>query len=113
MPLQLVYNNRINGKLAVVGSTSFMWKVLRMPMDFFSQRMSGDILSRQASNESIANSLVNTFAPLLLNSIMMIFYFIVMIRYSLLLTVIGLSSILANIVVSQIVTKKRINASRI
>lgn len=111
--LQLVYNNRINGKLAVVGSTSFMWKILKMPMEFFSQRMSGDILSRQASNESIANNLVNTFAPLLLNSIMMVFYFIVMVRYSLLLTVIGLSSILANIIVSQIVTKKRINASRI
>ena len=111
--IQLVYNNRINGKLAVVGSTSFMWKILRMPMEFFSQRMSGDILSRQASNESIANSLVNTFAPLILNSITMVFYFIVMIRYSVILTIIGLTSIIANIVVSQIITKKRINASRI
>lgn len=111
--MQLVYNNRINGKLAVVGSTSFMWKILRMPMEFFSQRMSGDILSRQASNGNIANSLVNTFAPLFLNSIMMVFYFVVMIRYNVVLTVIGLSSILANVIVSQIITKKRINASRI
>ena len=30
---------RINGKLAVVGNTTFLWKVLRMPMEFFSQRM--------------------------------------------------------------------------
>lgn len=111
--IQLVYNNRINGKLAVVGSTSFMWKMLKMPMEFFSQRMSGDILSRQASNGSIANSLVNTFAPLFLNSIMMVFYFVVMIRYNVVLTFIGLTSIFANIVVSQIITKKRINASRI
>ena len=111
--MQLVYNNRINGKLAVVGSTSFMWKVLRMPMDFFSQRMSGDILSRQVSNETIANSLVNTFAPLVLNSIMMVFYFVVMIRYNVVLTVIGLFSIAANVIVSQIISKKRINASRI
>ena len=111
--LQLVYNNRISGKLAVVGSTSFMWKVLRMPMEFFSQRMSGDILSRQVSNETIANNLVNTFAPLFLNSIMMVFYFVVMIRYNLALTIIGLSSIAVNVVVSQIITKRRINASRI
>ena len=111
--MQLVYNNRINGKLAVVGSTSFMWKILRMPMEFFSQRMSGDILSRQISNETIANTLVNTFAPLFLNSIMMIFYFIVMIRYNVALTIIGLSSIFANIIVSQIITRKRVNASRI
>ena len=111
--IQLIYSNRINGKLAVVGSTSFMWKILRMPMEFFSQRMSGDVLSRQASNENIANSLVNTFAPLFLNSIMMVFYFVVMIRYNLVLTAIGFTSIFVNILVSQLITKKRINASRI
>lgn len=111
--LQLVYNNRINGKLAIVGSSSFMWKILRMPMEFFSQRMSGDILSRQGSNASIANTLVNTFAPLILNSIMMIFYFVVMIRYNVTLTIIGMLSLISNIVVSRILTKKRLNASRI
>ena len=111
--MQLVYNNRINGKLAVVGSSSFMWKILRMPMEFFSQRMSGDILSRQTSNANIANSLVNTFAPLFFNSIMMVLYFAVMIRYNVLLTAIGLLSIVANIITSQIITKKRINYSRI
>ena len=111
--LNLVYANRINGKLAVVGSTSFMWKLLKMPMEFFSQRMSGDILSRQGSNASIANSLVNTFAPLILNSFMMIFYFIVMIRYSVVLTIVGLVSILTNMIVSRIITKLRINSSRV
>ena len=111
--IQLVYSNRINGKLAVVGSTSFMWKILKMPMEFFSQRMSGDILSRQNSNASIANSLVNTFAPLLLNSVMMIFYFIVMIRYSFTLTVVGLVSIGINMLISTIISKKRVNISRV
>ena len=111
--LNLVYANRINGKLAVVGSTSFMWKLLKMPMEFFSQRMSGDVLSRQSSNATIANSLVNIFAPLILNSFMMIFYFIVMIRYSVVLTVVGLISIVTNMIVSQIITKLRINYSRV
>ena len=111
--IQLIYNNRINGKLAVVGSTSFMWKILKMPMEFFSQRMSGDVLSRQSSNASIANSLVNTFAPLLLNTFMMFFYFIVMIRYNLVLTVVGLASILVNAFVSTIISKKRVNISRV
>ena len=111
--IQLIYNNRINGKLAVVGSTSFMWKILKMPMEFFSQRMSGDILSRQNSNASIANSLVNTFAPLFLQSVMLVLYFIVMIRYSVVLTVIGLFSLLVNGIVSSIISKKRVNVSRV
>lgn len=110
--IQLIYSNRINGKLAVVGSTSFMWKILHLPMEFFSQRMAGDVLGRQGSNASIANSLVNTFAPLILNSFMMLFYFAVMIRYNVMLTAVGLASIAINFLVSQYMSKKRINISR-
>lgn len=111
--IRTVYSLRINGKLAVVGSTSYMWKVLRMPMEFFSQRMAGDILGRQASNASIAGTLVNTFAPLVLNTIMMFFYLVVMLRYSVPLTVIGLVSIVLNLLVSNIISKKRINITRV
>lgn len=111
--IQTVYSLKINGKLSVIGSTEYMWKVLRMPMEFFSQRMAGDIQQRQAMNESIAQSLVQTFAPLALNTIMMFFYLVVMIRYSLTLTLVGLISILINIAVSQIISKKRINITRV
>ena len=111
--INAVYSLKINGKLAMVGSTTFMWKVLRMPMEFFSQRMAGDIQGRQSSNASIAGSLVNTFAPLALNAVMMVFYLIVMIRYSLLLTVIGILSVLINLVFSNIISKKRINITRV
>ena len=41
--IQSVYSLKINGKLSMVGNSTFMWQVLRMPMDFFSQRMAGDI----------------------------------------------------------------------
>lgn len=111
--INAVYSLKINGKLAMVGSTTFMWKVLRMPMEFFSQRMAGDIQGRQSSNASIAGSLVNTFAPLALNAVMMVFYLVVMIRYSLLLTVIGILSVLINLVFSNIISKKRINITRV
>lgn len=111
--INAVYSLKINGKLAMVGSTAFMWKVLRMPMEFFSQRMAGDIQGRQSSNASIAGSLVNTFAPLALNAVMMVFYLVVMIRYSLLLTVIGILSVLINLVFSNIISKKRINITRV
>lgn len=108
-----IYSLRINGKLSVIGSSSFIWKVLHLPMDFFSQRMAGDILSRQAANASVASSLVNTFAPLILNTGMMVFYFVVMLRYSKILTAIGLSSIIVDFVVSRIISKRRINVTRL
>ncbi|MCM1023710.1 MAG: NHLP family bacteriocin export ABC transporter peptidase/permease/ATPase subunit [Prevotella sp.] len=111
--IQTVYSLKIDGKLSVVGSTEYMWKVLRMPMEFFSQRMAGDIQQRQSMNASIAQSLVQTFAPLALNTVMMIFYLIVMIRYSLPLTLAGLASIVINFAVSRIISKKRINITRV
>lgn len=111
--IQAVYSLRINGKLAMVGNTTFMWKVLRMPMEFFSQRMAGDIQSRQSSNAMIAGQLVNTFAPLALNAVMMSFYLIVMLRYSIILTLIGLASVLVDLILSSIISKKRINITRV
>lgn len=104
-----IYSLRINGKMAVIGSTSFMWKVLKMPIEFFSQRMVGDILQRKGSNASISSVLVNTLAPLVLNVIMMFFYLVIMIRYSLLLTLIGIFTILINTFVSNYISKKRVN----
>ncbi|MCD8362237.1 MAG: NHLP family bacteriocin export ABC transporter peptidase/permease/ATPase subunit [Lachnospiraceae bacterium] len=104
---------RIDGKMASYGNTSFMWKVLRMPMEFFSQRMAGDIQQRQSENASISGTLVNTFAPLVLNTVMMVFYLVVMLRYSPILTVVGLCSTLINVAMSQVISKKRVNITRV
>ena len=111
--VQTIYNLKINGKMSVIGSTTYMWKVLQMPMEFFSQRMAGDIQSRQRTNASIASTLVNTFAPLLLNTVMMIFYLVLMLKQSLLLTAIGISTLVLNIFVSRMISEKRVNITRV
>ena len=111
--LNAVYSLRINGKMAVVGNATYMWKILKMPLKFFSQRMAGDIQERQSSNATIANVLINTFAPLILETVMMFFYFAVMLRYSWLLTVVGVFSLTVNAVVSSLISQKRINVTRV
>ena len=111
--ISAVYSLRIQAKLASVGSSSYLWKVLRLPMQFFSQRLSADITDRQATNSGIAGTLINTFAPLLLNAMMMIFYLIVMIRYSALLSMIGLGAIMLNSAVSAWITARRVNITRV
>ena len=111
--IKAVYSLKINGKMAIVGSMSYMWKVIRLPMRFFSQRYAGDIQQRQESNANIAGKLVNTLAPLVLETCMLIFYLIVMIRYSPLLTAIGLASILGQVYVSRVISDKRVNLTRV
>ena len=111
--IQAIYVARIDGKITAVGSTTFMWKILRMPMEFFSQRMAGDIQQRKGSNASISASLVNLFAPLVINACMMVFYLVVMIRYSPVLTLIGVASIFINMLVSNVISRKRVNIVRV
>ena len=108
-----LYTLKLNGKLAVIGNTTYMWKVLKLPMDFFSQRMAGDILSRQSSNATVASTFINTFTPLILKICMAIFYLIVMFRYSVILSCIGLISLFVDVIVTRIITNKRVNLSRV
>lgn len=111
--IQAVYSLKINGKMSVIGSTGYMWKVLHLPMEFFSQRMAGDIQSRLALNSTIAGTLVDTFAPLVLNSVMMVFYLVLMLRQSPMLTLIGISTLILNAVLSKVISDKRMNIARV
>ena len=110
---QTVYNLKINGKMAIEGNAGYMWKILRLPMDFFSQRMTGDIMMRQSTNATIAGTLVQTVAPLALNTVMMLFYLIVMLRYSVLMTLVGITSLVINLFVARYLAEKRVNLTRV
>ncbi|MBQ9468802.1 MAG: ATP-binding cassette domain-containing protein, partial [Clostridia bacterium] len=108
-----IYSLKLDGKMAVVGNSTYMWKVLRLPMEFFSQRMAGDVQQRKESNASIAGQIVNTLAPLFLNTVMMVFYLAVMIRYSWMLTLVGVASVIFQLFVSRFISKKRVNITRV
>ena len=111
--IKAIYSLALSGKMAVTGNSAYMWKVLRLPMEFFSQRMAGDIQSRQSANARIAEEIVTTLAPMAVNTVMMVFYLVVMIRYSWLLTLIGVATILLQILTANLISKKRINISRV
>ncbi len=111
--IQAIYSLRLNGKMAAVGSADYMWKVLKLPMAFFSQRMAGDIQSRKEANASIAAQMLNTVAPLTLNTGMMVFYFVVMLRYSWLMTLVGIAAVLSNTALSRFISNRRINITRV
>ncbi|MBQ9588865.1 MAG: NHLP family bacteriocin export ABC transporter peptidase/permease/ATPase subunit [Butyrivibrio sp.] len=108
-----IYTYKIDGKMSVLGNSTYIWKVLHLPMEFFSQRLSGDILERKNANATVSKTLVEVFSPVLLNAFMMIFYLVFMIRYSLPLTVIGLSCLLINAILGRFISQKRINITRL
>ncbi len=108
-----VYNLKISGKFSIVGDSGFMWKLMHLPMEFFSQRMAGDLQMRKNSNAFVAQEIVNTVAPLAINTAMMFFYLFVMIHNSIPLTILGFMSIIVDIIMAKIMTGKRTNLMRV
>lgn len=111
--IKSVYLLRLQGKMAIVANTSYVWHILCLPVDFFAQRMAGDLLKRQDSNQEIASTLISTIAPLALDAVSMIFNLFVMFTFSPLLAVVGALSVLANLFLSQVIARKRVNITRV
>ena len=104
---------RLTGKMAVVSNTSFLNHVLHMPMDFFGQRMAGDITSRQVSNDKVAQILAGQFGPLVIQIVLLVLYLAVMLQYSVSLSAIGVFTVLFNAFITKIISDKRTEISRI
>lgn len=111
--IQGVYWLKIEGKLAIEANASFMWHVLRLPVEFFTQRSLGDIASRQLGNETIASALIGQLAPIFLNTVLLLLYLIIMLRYSVLLSVVGIGAALLNILAVRLISEKRVDLSRV
>lgn len=111
--IQAIYFKKLEGKLAISANAQFMWHVLRLPLEFFAQRMIGDIALRKASNEGVAKSLVETLAPLVLHTLMMVFYLLIMLRFEARLALIGLIGVGINVWLSNVIAKQRMNVSRV
>lgn len=103
---------KLQAKMSIGSSSSFMWHIIRLPVEFFSQRFAGDIASRQQSNNDIANSLCTQLAPVFLNLIMIGIYLIVMICYNAAMAMIGIGMAIINIVLMRAVSKQNTNAAK-
>ena len=111
--LRGIYQRKYNAAMAIDANSNFFWHLLRLPMDFFSQRYVGDLILRQKSNQNIAATLVQQLAPLAIQMMLMVLYLTFMLRYSLLLTLIGLGSMGLNIVLASYISTKRVDVARI
>ncbi|MGX8703231.1 MAG: ATP-binding cassette domain-containing protein, partial [bacterium] len=92
---------RATGKIAVKSNAAYMRHLLRLPMGFFARRKVGDLANRQEENNAVAETMIGQMAPLLINLFMLLFYLIVMAQYSLILTAVGLLTILINLAIAK------------
>ena len=107
------YLVKMQGKMAIYSSTKFLWHVLKLPMDFFSQRYPSDIINRSFANESIAYTVIMDYVPLVLQFASMLFYLVMMVVYSPFLTAVGVAAMIVNLIVTLAVSRKSSNEMRV
>lgn len=108
-----VYIYKIKGKLAMVSNVSFFRHMLKLPMSFYSQRMAGDLAGRQKLNNNVAETLVSKMAPIVVNIVLLVFYVLIMLRYSIPLTVAGFVAVVVNLILARVISSRRIQTTRI
>lgn len=107
--LQQYYLLRLETKIALSTSAQFLWHVLCLPVEFFTQRYAGDISLRVQSNDRVAQLLSGQLATNALNFVMIIFYFVLMVQYSLILALTGVVAAAANIFYLRYVSRRRVD----
>lgn len=88
--VQLRLLRQLQTKLSVVMSSRFLWHLLRLPVNYYSQRFSGEISSRLQLNNKVAGVLSGRVTTTFIDIFMMIFYVVVMLQFDVLLTGVGL-----------------------
>ena len=112
MLLTLLRNNlllKLQSKLSLLSTYKLLHHMFRLPISFFDQRYAGDLNERLQDNDAIANFLAGSLAQTMLNVIVAMFYFILLVIYNPLLTLIGIVAIICNFILVKYSSEKLSN----
>lgn len=111
--ISLLQGNFLNGlqtKLTTYFSSDFLWHVLKLPMQFFSQRYGGEVINRMNLNNTIASTLTGQTVITVINLILVVGYAFIMLQYDVYITLIGITTAIFNLIVLYFFSRRRRNA---
>ena len=103
---------RLQTKLSTGTSRQFFAHLLRLPVEFYTQRYAGDIGARVAINDRVASLLSGELAVSALGALFIVFFAVLMLWYNILLACISIAVALLNIVVLRAISRRRVDANR-
>jgi NHLM bacteriocin system ABC transporter peptidase/ATP-binding protein len=110
--LQQRYLLRMQTKLALSTSAQFFHHVLRLPIEFFTQRFGGEIGSRVQINDKVAQLLSGQLSTNILNGLMIVFYAALMFQYDRILPLAGIAVVLLNLMALKLASRKRVDLNQ-
>lgn len=87
---------RFHLKLSLSSSAQFLNHVFKMPVEFFTQRMPGEICERLLANDAVATLISTKLADAVIKLFCVVFYGILMLRYDIPLTLICITALALN-----------------
>lgn len=102
---------KLQNKMVLLSLHKFVSHMFRLPIGFFDQRYTGDLAGRVDNNNNVNVFLSGELAETVLNIFVAAFYLILLIIYSPTLTLIGIVSIVINIIIVKISSEYLSNAS--
>ncbi|MGN6125100.1 MAG: NHLP family bacteriocin export ABC transporter peptidase/permease/ATPase subunit [Humibacter sp.] len=105
--LRARYLMLLETKLSLHSSGTFLWHVLRLPIPFFAQRSPGELAGRVPRNDRVAVLLAGDVATAVIDSVVVVFYFVVMLDYSPVLALVGVAGVVVDVVVLRAVARRR------
>src|SRR5262245_15178133 len=110
--LQQRYLLRLETKLALTTSSRFLWHLLRMPMAFFTQRSSGDLVSRVAANDRVATLLSGQLATTVISLIASCCFLAVLFAYDAVLATVAALIAGLNFAALRAVARQRVDGNQ-
>lgn len=110
-----IYRNivlaKLQKKMVLLSAREFLHNMFRLPISFFDQRYVGDLSGRVSNNANVSVFLAGELAETVLNIFVAMFYLVLLLIYSPILTAIALATVVVNLVVVKITSGMLSNAS--
>lgn len=112
--LQAIQNSvlmRFQVRLSLSSASKFINQIFRMPIQFFVQRLPGELCNRISSCDSVASLVSGQLIEVVINLVSTVFFLILMLLYDVPLTVISVSLTVLVIIIFKITSERVKNKS--
>ncbi len=110
-----IYRNvvlaKLQKKMVLLSAREFLHNMFRLPISFFDQRYVGDLSGRVSNNANVSVFLAGELAETALNIFVAVFYLVLLLIYSPILTAIAIGTVLINLIVVKITSDMLSSAS--